>query len=294
MAKHIDLGEFKEKAEPLRALGIRVFQDGEELADFDFEVMGRRNVYSVSKSFCSSAVGLAIEEGLLSLDEKIVDLFPDKLPKQVNENLAKATLRDCLTMCLGLDEGFLMSGDRSYHTEEDWIKLSLSRPFSYEPGTHFCYNNIGPYLIGLVVQQRSGENLMEYLYSRILRPMGIFRTSWECDPQGRIFGGSGLFLNIDEIHKLGRLYLQKGQWEGKQILPASWVEQAGSKQVENGHEGYGYFFWRGPMNSYRADGLYGQYSIVLPDQKAVVSAIAESREAGKLLKTIFDTVCNQL
>ncbi len=294
MANKIDLEVFKEKAEPLRALGIRVHQGGEEVAAFDWEVMGRRNVYSVSKSFCSSAVGLAVSEGLLSLDEKVVDIFADHLPDQVNENLKKATLRDCLTMNLGLADSFLMSGDRSYHTEEDWIRLSLSRPFPYEPGTHFCYNNIGPYLIGLVVQERSGANLMEYLYTRMLKPMGIFRTSWECDPQGRIFGGSGLFLNLDEIHKLGKLYLQEGAWEGKQLLPREWVKEASRKQVDNGSEGYGYFFWRGRENSFRADGLYGQYSIVLPDKQAVVSCIAESRHAGTLLNTIFDTVCNQL
>ncbi|MCR4589038.1 MAG: beta-lactamase family protein [Lachnospiraceae bacterium] len=294
MAKQIQLDAFKQQAEPLRALGIRVYQKGEEVGAFDFEVMGRRNIYSVSKSFCSSAVGIAIEEGVLKLDEKIVDLFPEHLPKEPNENLKSATLRDCLTMCLGLEDAFLMSADRSYHTEEDWIALSLARPFTYAPNTHFCYNNVGPYLIGLVIQQRTGENLMEYLYSRMLKPMGIFRTGWECDPQGRTFGGSGMFLNLDEIHKLGKLYLHEGQWEGKQLVPADWVKEASRKQVDNGQEGYGYFFWRGRENSFRADGMYGQYSIVLPDKEAVVSVIAESRQAGTLLNTIFDTVCNQL
>lgn len=290
----IQLHSFIETAEPLRALGVVVNQNGQEVARHTWEGACRRNVYSASKSFTSAAVGIAVREGLLSLNERLTDAFPEELPETVSENLQKATVRDLLTMCLGQPKAFLMGEDRPYYPERNWAKLALAQPFSYEPGTKFVYNNVGPYLAGLLVQRRAGCDLVHYLMPRLFDPMGIQLPTWETDPLGNTFGAGGLFLTLDELHKFGLLYLQNGQWDGKQLVPESWVAESTKKQVENGGYGYGYLFWGGEHGSFRADGKYGQFSILIRDKNAVVTIVAESREADKLLAAVFQHIYCQL
>lgn len=290
----IQLNSFIESAAPLRALGVVVNQNGQEVARHTWEGACRRNVYSASKSFTSAAVGIAIKEGLLSLDERLTSAFPKELPETVSENLQKATVRDLLTMCLGQPKAFLMGEDRPYYPERNWAKLALAQPFQYEPGTKFVYNNVGPYLAGLLVQRRAGCDLVHYLMPRLFDPMGIQLPTWETDPLGNTFGAGGLFLTLDELHKFGLLYLQNGQWDGKQLVPESWVAESTKKQVENGGYGYGYLFWGGEHGSFRADGKYGQFSILMRDKNAVVTVVAESREADKLLAAVFQHIYCQL
>ena len=150
-------------------------------------------------------------------------------------------------MCLGQEKAELMGAQRPVYEEEDWVKMSLALPFVYEPGTKFVYNNVGPYLAGVLVERRAGCDLVSYLYPRLFKPLGIARPTWELDPYGHVFGAGGLFLTMDELHKLGLLYLQNGNWNGKQLVPESWVKAATSKQVENDADsfGYGYLFWGG-------------------------------------------------
>lgn len=293
----MDLTKFKERAGALGVLGVVVTQDGEEKAKYLWDEEGRRNIYSASKSFTSCAVGFAVQEGLLSLDEKLVDAFADDLPENVSENLAKATVKDLLTMCLGQGEAHLMAGQRPLYTEEDWVKMSLAIPFVYEPGTHFVYNNVGPYLAGILVMRRSGcQNLVDYLMPRLFRPLGIWRPTWEYDPKGQTFGAGGLFLTLSELHKLGLLYLQNGCWNGKQLLPESWILESTKKQVENDLDsyGYGYLFWGGPEGTFRADGKYCQLSIICREKNAVISLVSECRDSKALTEAIFEELYPQL
>ncbi|RKJ41378.1 class C beta-lactamase-related serine hydrolase [Acutalibacter sp. 1XD8-33] len=290
----LDLSSFIETAGPLRALGVVVSQNGTQTARHTWEGACRRNVYSASKSFTSAAVGIALKEGLLSLDEKLTEAFPEELPEQVSENLQKATVRDLLTMCLGQPESFLMGDFRPYYPEHNWVKLALAQPFTDPPGTKFVYNNVGPYLAGILVQRRAGCDLVHYLMPRLFQPMDIQLPTWENDPQGLTFGAGGLFLTLDELHKFGLLYLQNGQWNGRQLVPESWVAESTKKQVDNGSYGYGYLFWGGPQGSFRADGKYGQFSILLRDKNAVVTIVAESRESEKLLAAVFQHIYPQL
>ncbi len=128
-------------------------------------------------------------------------------------------------MCLGQEKAELMGAQRPVYEEEDWVKMSLAFPFVYEPGTKFVYNNVGPYLAGVLVERRAGCDLVSYLYPRLFKPLGIARPTWELDPYGHVFGAGGLFLTMDELHKLGLLYLQNGNWNGKQLVPESWVKK---------------------------------------------------------------------
>ena len=290
----MDLKGFVDRASDLRLISVIVSQHGEQIVKYNWDDECRRNIYSASKSFTSAAVGIAMREGLLSLDEKLTDAFADDLPGKVSENLAKATVRDLMTMQLGQQEPFLMGAQRPFYTEEDWVKLVLAVPFTDAPGTRFMYNNAGPYLAGVLVQRRAGCDLVSYLTPRFFAPMGIRRPTWEVDPRGYTFGAGGLFLNLPELHKLGLLYLQDGCWNGKQLIPSDWVRESSRKQADNGSYGYGYLFWRGEHNSYRADGKYCQWSIVLKDQDAVISIMAECREGEKLNRAVFDEIFPQL
>lgn len=287
----MDLTRFTDYADQLRVLGIRVTQNKELIARWDSEEEIRRNVYSAAKSFTSCAVGFALQEGLLSLDEKLTEAFRNDMPAHIDENLQKATVRDLLTMCLGQKEACLMGAQRPLYPEDDWVKMSLAIPFVYEPGTHFVYNNVGPYLAGVLVQRRAGCDLVSYLTPRLFSHLGIKCPMWETDPLGNTFGAGGLFLTLTELHSFGLFYLYRGSWNGKQLLNEKWINESTRQQTD---APYGYLFWRGEYNSFRADGKFSQLSIVLPDQDAVVSVTAECRNGKELLRLLYDHVIARL
>ena len=184
-----------------------------------------------------------------------------------------------------------MGEQRPLYEEDNWVKMSLAIPFKYKPGTHFVYNNVGPYLAGILVQRRSGCDLVSYLMPRLFSKLGIKRPTWETDPLGNSFGAGGLFLTLSELHKFGLFYLNKGKWDGKQILSEKWIEES-TKAADVGY--YGYLFWRGEYKSFRADGKYSQISMILPQKNAVVSFVSECRREDELLRTVYDLVCAKL
>ncbi len=289
----MNIEKFTSRAEQMRVLGIIVEQNENVLARYTSEPPCRRNVYSASKSFTSSAVGIAQKEGLLSIDELLTDAFKDDLPDEISPYLQKATVRDLLTMSLGQAKPFLMGENRPYYEEKDWVKLALKQEFDSFPGEKFLYNNSGPYLAGILVQRRSGTDLVHYLMPRLFEPMGISLPTWEVDPLGRTFGAGGLFLTLDELHKFSKLYLNGGVYDGKRLVPEDWVREASRKQVDNGSYGYGYLFWRGADNSFRADGKYGQFCIIYPDKNACITVVSESRNAVEILKAIHEDIVPQ-
>ncbi len=287
----MDITKAAEKLEELRVLGIKITQGGKLAAEWHSEPECRRNIYSASKSFTSCAVGFAVQEGLLSLDEKLTDAFADDLPDRVGENLKKATVRDLLTMRLGQRSGHLMGAQRPLCREDDWVRLSLAIPFEDPPGTRFVYNNVGPYLAGMLVQRRAGCDLVSYLTPRLFTHLGIRRPTWESDPLGNTFGAGGLFLTLSELHKFGLFYLRKGEWNGRQLLSREWIEESTRQQ---GDDPYGYLFWRGEYNSFRADGKYCQLAVVLPDRQAAVTVVAECRRGGELMEVLYREICARL
>ena len=293
----MDLSGFIKKTASTGILGVKVSQHGEEIASHLWDEECRRNVYSASKSFTSAAVGIAVKEGLLSLDERLTDAFADDMPAEPDANLKLARVEDLLTMCLGQEKAALMGGQRPLYKEEDWVKMSLAIPFTDRPGTRFVYNNVGPYLAGILVQRRAGCDLVSYLNPRLFKPLGITNPTWEHDPKGQTFGAGGLFLTLSELHKLGLLYLQDGCWNGKQILDPAWVRRSLSPVVKTGRDpeyGYGYLFWGGPHGSFRADGKYCQLSIILKDKDAVISVAAECRNSEPLMQAIFEDLYEQM
>ena len=238
-------------------------------------------LWSLSKSFNSTAVGLAIAESKLSLDDPVLKFFPDEAPANPSENLKAMKVRDLLTMTCGHDtEPQRVNGMPT-------VKQFLAHPVPHQPGMHFLYNTMGSYTLSAIVTKVTGQTGLEYLKPRLFEPLGIEHPDWESSAEGYSLGGYGLKLCTEDIAKFGQLYLQKGKWNGKQLVPEKWVEQATSKEVPNdqeGHskigidwvQGYGFQFWRCTHNAFRGDGANGQLCVVIPDKDAVVAITADT------------------
>lgn len=233
-------------------------------------------LFSLSKSFASTAAGLAVAEGLLSLDDPVLKFFPEEAPRDVSPNLAAMRVRHLLSMSTGHDQdttGRLAEGEGG-----NWARGFLAQPVEHEPGTHFVYNSGATYMVSAIVQHVTGEMVLDYLRPRLFAPLGIVEPTWETSPQGVSVGGWGLSIRTEDIARFGQLYLQRGEWQGRRLLPEVWVAEATSKQVANGDDpnsdwaqGYGFQFWRCRHNAYRGDGAFGQFCVVLPEQDAVVA-----------------------
>ena len=277
-----------------RVTGVVLYQDGIKRAEKHFDGEHRRNQYSATKSFTALAVGIAEKEGLLSLEEKISDCFPEELPENPSENLLAMTVRDALAMSLGQDRAYLMGEDRVHLKEKDWLRYVLAGAVPYKPGSRFLYNNAGPYLAGRLVQKRAGCSLVDYLMPRFFECAQIYRPTWEVDPLGYSFGAGGLMLCVSELAQWGLVFLQDGWYRGKQILLPEFVKKAASLQTptsglkKDACYGYGLGLWLGPNDSFRADGKYGQFCLVMRDKNAVLAVNAESRNPQEILDEVWE------
>ncbi|MEZ6060624.1 MAG: serine hydrolase [Planctomycetaceae bacterium] len=246
-------------------------------------------LWSLSKSFTSTAVGLAVAEGRLSIDDPVLKFFPDEAPAEPSANLKAMRVRDLLTMSAGHQD------EVNLREAKDWVRAFLNHPVPHKPGTHFRYNTPATYMQSAIVQKVTGETVVDYLTPRLFEPLGIEKPRWDESPQGISIGGYGLFLRTEDIAKFGQLYLQKGKWQGRQLIPAGWIEQATSKQVSNGSDperdwdqGYGFQFWRCRHNAFRGDGKDGQFCVVIPDQDAVVAITANTGDMQAELNVVWD------
>lgn len=253
----------------------------------------RHSLYSLSKSFTSTAVGFAVSEGLFSLDDRVVSFFPEYAPEKTDENLSAMRVRHLISMATGHAED---TTDRIRKDRDgNWVRGFLSLPVEYEPGTHFLYNTGATYMLSAIIRKLTGQSLLDYLMPRLFEPLGIERPVWENCPMGTNVGGWGLSLKLDDIARFGQLYLQKGKWLGKQLLPDGWADEATSFKVPNGEEpksdwcqGYGYQFWRCRHNAYRGDGAFGQFCVVMPEQDAVFAFLSGFEDMQRLLDLCWE------
>lgn len=248
-------------------------------------------LYSLSKSFCATAVGFAVAEKKLTLEDRVIDHFPEFAPTQPSENLQQMRVRDLLTMSTG-------------HESEPWAtdgfgrasrKGFMNHAVPHKPGKKFLYNSVATYMCSALVQKLSGQKLTEYLKTRLFDPLGITEYAWETSEEGIEYGGWGLSITTDAIARFGQCCLQDGMWEGKRVIPATWVAQASAKQVENGEggtndwgHGYGFQFWRCQTDCYRGDGAFGQLCVVIPQLDMVVAVTASVDDIGAELRCIWD------
>ncbi len=249
----------------------------------------RHSLFSLSKSFTSTAVGLAIAEGKLSVDDEILKFFPEDAPKNPSQHLKSMRVSDLLRMSTGHQV------EPKRPRGEVWTKVFLAQPVPHKPGTHFLYNTSATYMLSAIVQKVTGQTVLDYLRPRLFEPLGIENPTWDTSPQGISLGGYGLSVRTEDIAKLGQLYLQKGQWNGRPLVPAAWVDAATARQTSNGSnpksdwdQGYGYQFWRCRHGAFRGDGAFGQYCIVLPEQDAVIAITSGVRDMQAVLNVVWD------
>ena len=180
-----------------------------------YDAESPHSLYSLSKSFTSTAVGLAIAEGKLSLDDEVLKFFPDDAPAEPSKNLKAMRVSDLLRMSTGHQT------EPPRTPDEPWTKTFLAQPVPFKPGTHFLYNTSATYMLSAIVQKATGKTVLDYLKPRLFEPLGIEHPTWETSPQGISAGGYGLSIRTEDIARFGQLYLQKGEWHGKQLVPAA-------------------------------------------------------------------------
>lgn len=257
-----------------------------------FETLDNPHIlYSHSKSFTSTAIGFLADERKLDLDERVADIFPDDLPTEKSARLLSLRVRDLLTMNMGAKDHQLTAGG-------DWVKLTLAKELTVDPGTFYRYDSDATYLLAAIVEKKSGVKMMDYLRGRLFEPLGFGRVWTSFSPQGIPCGGWGMQMNTRDLSKFGQLYLDEGMWKGRRILSREWVRLASARQTASGwggpdqpesdwYQGYGFQFWRCRHNAYRADGADGQVTLVMPEQNAVVSIHASLGDMGKELDLIW-------
>jgi CubicO group peptidase (beta-lactamase class C family) len=250
-------------------------------------------LYSLSKSFTSTAVGLAVEEKLLTVDDPVTSFFPEQLPKRIEPNLRAMKVRHLLSMSTGHDKD--ATGPTRQAPDGDWVRAFLALPVEHAPGSKFVYNSAATYMCSAIVQKLTGKTLLEYLTPRLFEPLGIEGPTWESCPRGINTGGWGLSIRTEDIARFGQLYLQRGKWGKRQLVPAAWIGEATRKQISNGDnpnsdwaQGYGYQFWRCRHGAFRGDGAFGQYCVVMPEQDAVLAITSGVRDMQAVLNLVWE------
>jgi CubicO group peptidase (beta-lactamase class C family) len=252
-------------------------------------------LYSLSKSFTSTAVGFAVAEGKLSLDDPVIKFFPDEAPADPSVNLRAMRVRDLLRMNTGNQlEAPINVNDPTKQTET-WVKTFLTHSVPFKPGTHFLYNSPATYMLSAIVQKTTGMTVLDYLRPRLFEPLGFKDPVWISSPQGITAGAYGLSVRTEELARFGELYLHQGLWNGKQLIPANWIAQATSMQTSTGSapasdwdQGYGYQFWRSRHNSFRGDGAFGQFCMIIPELDAVVAITSGVRNMQQVMNLVWD------
>jgi len=281
----------KESGQELHSL--MVLRHGKVVAEKWFDGHGPaipHVMHSVSKTWTSTAVGFAVQEGLLTVGDKVIKYFPEDLPAEVSPWLADLEIRDLLTMSVG--HSAEPSVDRT-KPDLSWEKVFLAHPIEHEPGTKCLYNSMATYMVSAILQKVTGQTVLDYLTPRLLQPLGITGAHWESSPSGVNCGGWGLYIKTEDMAKLGQFYLQKGKWNGEQLLNEAWIDEAtkahinqppqwfpkeGNPEKSDWAQGYGYQIWRCRHNAFRADGAVGQFIIVIPDKDAVVVTTANIQD----------------
>lgn len=311
----------EQHTQPLDALhGFMLLRHGNVVAKGWWTPYGPESphmLYSLSKSFTSSAIGLAVAEGLLKVDDPVLKFFPEDTPAHPSENLKAMRVRHLLSMNTGHKEDTTQRVFQDHHQhnlfgleahhkantsghvfggeDNNWARVFLSLPVECQPGTWFVYNTGATYMLSAIITKLTGQPLLDYLRPRLFEPLGISHPTWETDPCGLTVGGTGLHIRTEDIACFGQLYLQQGLWQDRRILTEAWILEATKATSDNSNTqtnpdwtvGYGYQFWRCRHDCYRGDGAYGQYCIVMPEQDAVLAINAGVRDMQVVLDKVW-------
>ncbi len=254
-------------------------------------------MYSATKTFTGLAVGFAVQEGLLKIDDKVTSFFPDLLPDTISPQLAKLTVKHLLTMSVGHASTSYAGSGRSQ------IKSFLAAPFSAEPGTRFAYDITASHMLSHILTKVTGITLSDYLELKLFIHLGIRGVIWEMDNDGMNMGNGGTHMYISDMAKLGLFLIQKGNWNGMQLLPVAWMEEATKPHIQqkpertaaeneqandDSSQGYGYQIWMGRRHSYRAIGGQNQLVMVIPDQDFILVCQSSISDETGFNSLIYD------
>ena len=254
-----------------------------------FPACPRFETYSVAKTFTAAAAGIAMEEGLLRPEDRLADIFPEAA--LLGPCAEAVTARDLLTMSSGMEKTmFWRDGWERKHVR-DWIPWFFENArFTDRPGTVFKYNNANTYLLGCMIENRSGQTVREYLRDRLFEPLGIGNPEWMDCPRGHTLAANGLALNADELGRFGQLIADGGVWEGRRLLPEDYLRDMLTPHIFTGEilpgeparqAGYGYQIWLDEArHAVFLWGIFGQYCVVLPEKNAVITVLSLQQDDG--------------
>ena len=287
----------------LGVYGVHVHVDGADDIEHRFRSDDRVHLWSASKTFTSLAVGMCADEGRFTLSDRVIDHFPQyrNIAAPGSENI---TVRDLLHMQPGKEYNLFQETDESVLGTTDWAQLFFAGELTTTPGTHFFYANACTYMLGRLVEATSGSLLRDYLLPRLFNPLGILNPQWETDPAGHNAGAFGLHLRTSELARMGQVLLHEGELDGKQLVSAEYIQAMHTDTVNTDHHfddtesnvGYGYQVWLNTTpGTYRADGMYGQFSIVLPEHHAVVTLTSHNEVcANDIVRAVFNDIVPKL
>lgn len=285
-----------ELCEDVNLINLAISQENEIVAEFckkPYKKDSKQLLFSMTKSFTSLAIGIAIDQGLLGLDDYVVSFFHDDLSTKPHPNLMKMKVRHLLTMTSGIHNNTYSD----LFQQSNWIKAFLSQDFPHEPGTFYQYSTHATHMLSAIIQKISRNSLEEFLNSYMLYPMDIYEAEWELSPEGLTAGGMGLSLYPSSLIKVASMLLSKGIYCGKRIISEEYITQATSpqvikqddvnspKQYYSGYQ-YGFQFHISPSNAFRADGAFGQFMILYPSKNLAIVAISQRTRTEALLSLV--------
>lgn len=243
---------------------------------------------SVTKSFTTTLIGIAISQGKINLDEPVLSYFPGRTIANLDSWKKSITIRNLVSNLNGYESGCLMGDEPTLdamRATPDWVQFALDRKVVWEPGTNFCYDSPGMHILSAIIQQATGMTELEYAQQNLFTPLGITEVHWEADPQGYSHGWGDLFLKPPDAAKLGFLFLNQGNWNGKQIVPSEWVQDSTKAISKTPSDSYGYGWWVSD-DSYYAFGRGGQTIKVYPQYNAIVVITADTVDYDQISPVI--------
>ena len=269
----------------LRCEGVVVLQHGKKVAEHRWLPEAPRSCFSVSKSFVSIAIGMAVDREKLSLNDRAAEFFP-KLTHQAPKRLERLTLEHLLTMTRGY----------ATFSRPKTVADAFAQTLQFEPGSRFVYDNGSTFLASAMFTRRMGITVRDFLLDALFGPLGMGEPEWADSPDGHTIGATGLMVTTTNLARFGQFLLQRGNWHGKQLVSATWIDRASRPHVGTGKRkrdwnlGYGLCFWPSSHGAYRADGKNGQFVIVLPHQNAVVAINSDDTMHTPILHTVWDHI----
>lgn len=292
--------------EELNVLYAQIRKDNEIKGDWSrFSTKRRVEAYSATKSFTAVGIGIAIDEGILTLDEKVSDSFPEYTYNIIDPNILDITVQDLLTMSSGLRDKLFAGGHKLRKTTRDWTQYFFEKgEFIRKPGEEFLYSNFNTYLLSHLLEKKTGKNLLEYTRYRLFEPLGIGNPDMKPCPMGHTIGAFGLSIDVDELGYFGEMLLNRGEYEGKRIVSGEFIDKMitprfSTDKILHRNEpqtfDYGYQIWIDSQNKcFNLWGVFGQYCIVLPEKNAVVTVVSLEEDDLSVRNRIWKDIILQI